>query len=76
MKLTGANSGKYATTEYSLDKEASRTRDYCFAKRATLRAARPDLSLRKERLFRMTTKPHRDLIRLVRWRQSQPVYNT
>jgi hypothetical protein len=38
-------------------KEASQTRDYCVAKNATHRAARPDPSLRKERLFRMTTKP-------------------
>jgi hypothetical protein len=35
------------------DKEASQTRDYCVANNATLRAARPDPSLRKERLFRM-----------------------
>src|SRR4030081_849554 len=35
-------------------KEASQTRDYCVAKNATLRAARPDSSLRKERLFGMT----------------------
>jgi len=46
-----------------LEKEASQMRDYCVAKNATLRAARPDFlgklgtgsSLRKERLFRMTT---------------------
>src|ERR1700730_16942268 len=37
------------------EKEASQTRDYCVAKNATLRAARPDPSLRKKRLFRMTT---------------------
>ncbi len=44
--------------------EASQTRDYCVAKKATLRAARPDplrqaqgrLSLRKKRLLRMTIK--------------------
>ena len=41
------------------DKEASQTRDYCVAKNATLRAARPDPSLRKERLFRMTIKLYR-----------------
>jgi hypothetical protein len=29
------------------NKEASQTRDYCVAKCATLRAARPDSSLRK-----------------------------
>src|SRR5207249_9969161 len=32
-------------------KEASKTRDYCVARNATLRAARPDPSLRKERLL-------------------------
>ena len=37
------------------DKEASQTRDYCVAKNATHRAARPDPSPRKERLLRMTT---------------------
>jgi hypothetical protein len=45
-------------------KEASQTRDYCVAKNATLRqaqgrllrAARPDPSLRKERLLGMTMK--------------------
>jgi len=36
------------------DKEASPTRDYCVAKDATLRAARPDPSLRKERWLGMT----------------------
>jgi hypothetical protein len=36
------------------NKEASQTREYCVAKSATRRAARPDPSLRKERLFRMT----------------------
>jgi hypothetical protein len=39
-------------------KEASRTRDCCVAKNATLRAARPDPSPRKERLLRMTSKLH------------------
>jgi hypothetical protein len=34
------------------DREASQTRDYCVAKYATHRAARPDPSLRKERLLR------------------------
>src|SRR5580700_10081159 len=38
------------------DKDASQTRDSCVAKTATLRAARPDPSLREERLFRMTMK--------------------
>jgi len=37
-----------------IDTEASQTRDYCVAKNATLRAARPDPSLRKERLLGMT----------------------
>jgi len=38
------------------DKEASQTRRYCVAKNATLRAACPDPSLRKERLLGMTLK--------------------
>jgi hypothetical protein len=38
------------------DKEESQTRDYCVAKNATHRAARPDPSLRKERLLRLTIK--------------------
>ena len=38
--------------------EASQTRDYCAARNAALRAARPDPSLRKERLLRMTRKLH------------------
>ena len=55
------------------EKEASHTRDFCVAKGATLRppqhaktgragdpgrAARPDPSLRKNRLLRMTSKLH------------------
>ena len=40
------------------DREASQTRDYCVAKIATQRAACPDSSLRKERLFGMTIKLH------------------
>jgi hypothetical protein len=40
------------------DKEASQTRDYCVANNATRRAARPDSSRRKERLFGMTIKLH------------------
>jgi len=40
------------------EKEASQTRDFCVAKDATLRAARPDPSLRKTRLLRMTSKLH------------------
>ena len=39
-------------------KEASQTRDCQVAKDATFRAARPDPSLCKERLFRMTIKLH------------------
>jgi hypothetical protein len=38
-------------------KEASQTRDYCVAKNTTLRAAHPDSSRRKGRLFGMTTAP-------------------
>jgi hypothetical protein len=37
------------------DEEASQTRDYCVAKSATHRAARPDPPLRKERLLGMTS---------------------
>jgi hypothetical protein len=40
------------------NREASQTRAYYAAKNATPRAARPDPSLRKERLFRMTIKLH------------------
>ncbi len=36
------------------DKDASQTREHCVAKSATHRAARPDPSLRKRRLLRMT----------------------
>jgi hypothetical protein len=38
------------------NREASQTRDYCVAKYATHRAARPDPSPRKERLLGMTIK--------------------
>jgi len=38
------------------DKEASQTRDYCVAKDATHRAARPDRSLRNQRLLGMTNR--------------------
>jgi hypothetical protein len=38
----------------SVDKEAIQTRDYCVAKNATHRAARPDPSRCKERLLGMT----------------------
>jgi len=41
-----------------LEKKASQTRDVCVAKGATQRAARPDPSLRKNRLLGMTTKLH------------------
>jgi hypothetical protein len=37
------------------DKEASQTRDYSVAQSATVRAARPDPSLRKERLLGVTS---------------------
>jgi hypothetical protein len=40
--------------EWVVDKEASQTRHYCVAKDATLGAARPDPSRRKERLLGMT----------------------
>jgi hypothetical protein len=40
----------------------AKTRDYCVAKNATHRAVRPDPSLRKERLRRMTIKLHYYLI--------------
>jgi len=40
------------------DKEASPTRDYSVAKSATVRAARPDPSLRKKGLLRMTINLH------------------
>ena len=36
------------------NEDASQTRDLRIAKNAMLRAARPDPSLRKKRLFRMT----------------------
>src|SRR6202050_5085843 len=49
--------GGFRINEESI-REASQTRDYCVAKNATRRAARPDPSLRKERLFRMTIKLH------------------
>jgi hypothetical protein len=42
------------------DNEASRSRDYCVAKYATHRAARPDPSLRKERLLGMTIRLSHD----------------
>src|ERR1035438_2222319 len=48
------------TAAVAFEEEASQTRDYCVAKNATRRAARPDPSLRKKRLFRMT-------IRLMTW---------
>jgi hypothetical protein len=42
------------------DREASQTRDYCVAKGAMRRAARPDPSLRRGRLFRMTIEGDRE----------------
>jgi hypothetical protein len=50
--------GTSQTVVVQFDKEASRTRGYCVAKDAPLRAARPDPSVRKERLLRMTIKLH------------------
>ena len=43
-----------------LEKEASPTRDSCLAECARFRAARPDPSLRKERLLGITIKLHRN----------------
>src|SRR5580704_9600080 len=54
--MRGKGSSPLLSGSGQLDKEASQTRDYCVAKNATLRAARPDPSLRKERLFRMTIR--------------------
>ena len=47
-----------AAVVVQFDKEASQTRDYWVAKNATRRAARPDSSLRKERLFGMAITLH------------------
>jgi hypothetical protein len=44
------------TVVSQFDREASQTRDGCVAENATLRAARPDPSLRKERWLGMTIK--------------------
>jgi hypothetical protein len=44
----------HAAVVAEFDEEASQTRDYCVAKYATQRAARPDPSLRNERLLGMT----------------------
>src|SRR5438128_593324 len=44
--------GAQAVLMVQFGKEASQTRDYCVARNATLRAARPDPSLRKERLLK------------------------
>jgi len=55
---------RYPPTSYGravvvqFGKEASQTRDYCFAKNAKLRAARPDPSLAKKRRLGMTAKLH------------------
>jgi hypothetical protein len=46
--------GKPDSGTGSIKKEASQTRDLCVAKNATRRAARPDPSLRKNRLLGMT----------------------
>jgi hypothetical protein len=48
------------------NKEASQTRDYCVAKSATLRAARPDPSFaQRTRSFRMTSKrPNQIVVRV------------
>jgi hypothetical protein len=46
-------------------------RDYCVAKYATLRAAHPDPSLRKKRLFSMTSTERKKAGS--RWRGSRPL---
>jgi len=56
MPDAGVALRRTARQRAKFDKEASQTRGYCVAENATHRAARPDPSLRKERLFRMTTK--------------------
>jgi hypothetical protein len=48
------------------DKEARQTRDYCVARSATHRAARPDPSRRKERLLGLTNHLHRWLLHHMR----------
>jgi hypothetical protein len=45
-------SNRFARWEWCTGEEASQTRDYCVAKNATLRAARPDSSRRKKTLAR------------------------
>jgi len=54
---SSAKAGPYLrfSVVVQFEKEASQTRDFCVAKDATLRAARPDPSLRKNRLLRMTS---------------------
>jgi hypothetical protein len=56
--------GRRQRVVVQVEREAIRTRDYCVAKNATLCAARPDPSLRKERLLRMTNKLRHYLRRL------------
>jgi hypothetical protein len=56
MREFPQNNKRVMAAAAQLDKEASQTRDYCVANNATLRAARPDPSLRKERLLGMTVK--------------------
>jgi hypothetical protein len=58
------------------EKEASQTRDYCVAENTTHRAARPDPSLRKRRLFRMTTKLHHYPSRKLRDNCTRNIYNS
>jgi hypothetical protein len=43
--------GEEEAVSRQFNKEASQTRDYCVAEKAMLGAARPDPSLRKERLL-------------------------
>jgi hypothetical protein len=57
-KNLGLRAAKRPVVVVQFRKKASRARDYRVTKPATLRAARPDSSLRKERLLRMTIRPH------------------
>jgi len=55
-KILQGDIGSYRRGVGQFDKEASQTRDYWVAENATLRAARPDPSLRKDGLLRMTNQ--------------------
>src|ERR1700677_4757960 len=60
----------------SVCKEASQTRDYCGAKNAPRRAARPDPSLRKKRLLRMTIKLNHNVKFRRNWLMSSHSYDS